>query len=157
MQRFLFVAFVIAACASDSGPGTNAGGSNGSGSGSGSGSASCAQSVIQPPTTAVCALATKTCIAACADTDEACPDNCFAMDPSADDCYECIDDAFLSCVNAAGCQADFDALECCAASCSDPDSDDCYTVTCAAQNTAYENCADTHGDNCDDAVCFKTM
>jgi hypothetical protein len=78
-------------------------------------------------------------------------------DPAADACGECLEDAFTACVNAAGCQAAYDALLCCSDTCTDPESDDCYTVTCATQNTAYDSCTETHEDACSDAICFKAQ
>src|SRR5262245_3352170 len=98
MQRLMYSAILfIAACAADGTGSTNEQG---------------AQEVVQAPTTAVCALATQTCLTACADTDDACPDNCMMADPAAEACSQCIDDAYTSCVNSAGCQAQYDALEC---------------------------------------------
>jgi hypothetical protein len=117
----------------------------------------CESEIVDAPTTAVCAKATQTCVAACMPDDDTCVDNCFAADPAADACLECTDDAITACVNAAGCQAEYDALNCCVNGCADPDSDQCYDVTCAAQSTAYGDCTTTKGAACTDAVCFKTM
>ena len=161
MQRFGYLALIaglLAGCAgsdpSRSVPpfGGSDGGSSGSGSGSGS-DPSCPTSIVAAPTTAVCAAATKTCLDAC--MDETCEDNCYAMDPMMDACAECTDDAFTACVNAAGCQAAYDALQCCVATCADPDSDACYTMTCATQSSAFDTCSDANGEACTVDVCFK--
>jgi hypothetical protein len=140
MRRLLYTVVFISACASDP-----------------TSSTECAQDVVQMPTTAVCAATTKTCLTGCAETDDTCWDNCFTADPAAESCSECIDDAYTACVNAAGCQADYDAMQCCINGCADPDSDDCYNTTCQQQVTAYDNCSSAKGDACDDAVCFKAM
>jgi hypothetical protein len=78
-------------------------------------------------------------------------------EPAAEACSECLEDSFTACVNAAGCQAQWDAMLCCTDTCADPDADDCYTVTCATQSAAYDSCTETHEDSCDDSICFKAM
>jgi hypothetical protein len=114
---------------------------------------SCPSTVIDAPTTSACAASTLTCLEACGDASpESCYENCITADANAEACGGCLEDAFLACANAAGCQAAFDAQECCAESCADPDSDECYTVTCAAETAAYDACVETK--DCDDAVCF---
>lgn len=117
--------------------------------------ASCPSTVVDAPAASACAKATQTCIAACPDEDETCVDNCFAAEPNAEACSECLDDAFVSCVNTAGCQAAFDAQECCIATCADPESDECFNTTCANEISAFESCAESK--TCDDAVCFAAM
>ena len=112
----------------------------------------CEPEVITPPTAPGCAAATATCVEACAD--DTCVDTCFAADPTPDVCQQCLEEAFLSCVNAAGCQSAFDTLMCCAEGCADPDAEECYTVTCAAQGSAFDTCTAAHEDACDDSVCF---
>jgi hypothetical protein len=129
-------------------------GTPGDGSVSGDAGAACESEVVSPPTAPGCAAATATCLAACAD--EACVDNCFAADPNPDGCSECLEQAYLACVNAAGCQAAFDALMCCAEGCADPDAEECYTVTCAAQGAAFDTCTEAHESGCDDSVCFAS-
>jgi hypothetical protein len=118
----------------------------------GDASGTCLPEVVSPPTAPGCAAATATCLAACAD--EACADNCFAADPNPDGCNECLEQAYLACVNAAGCQAAFDALMCCAEGCADPDAEECYTVTCAAPGATFDTCTEAHESGCDDSVCF---
>jgi hypothetical protein len=116
------------------------------------GGSSCETDVVPAPTAPACAAATKTCVDACAD--ETCVENCFATETEA--CFECVDDAFVSCVNAAGCQPEWDAFSCCIEGCADPEADACYDVTCASQGADYETCAEANGDACltADAVCF---
>jgi hypothetical protein len=112
----------------------------------------CESEVVPAPTAAGCAAATQTCLEAC--EDEACVDTCFAADPDPDGCGECLESAYVSCVNAAGCQEAYDALECCVDMCTDPESDECYTTTCATESTAYDTCTTAREDSCDDSVCY---
>jgi hypothetical protein len=143
MQRFLVsILVLVAACAGDSSSQSKA-------------NNNCAQDVVPMPATAVCAAATKTCLDACPETDENCPDNCMTADPDAESCSTCLGDAYTACVNTAGCQATYDALQCCVNGCADPDSDDCYTTTCQKESTAYDSCAEMHDGACSDTVCFK--
>lgn len=116
--------------------------------------AACATDIVPAPTTAACAAATGTCLDAC--TDATCFDTCLASDPGMGECALCLDDAFLSCANAAGCQAQWDALMCCIDTCADPSSEACFTTTCAAQASAYDACASTQEATCgaSGAVCF---
>ena len=154
MQRFIaLIAVCLVACGS---------GTSGSGGPTGMPDANnnppppqCESEIVPAPTMAVCAKATQTCVAAC--MDDTCIDNCYTADPAADACRGCVDDAITACVNAAGCQAEFDAVQCCALTCADPDSDACYTTTCATQTDAYDTCSSTKGAACTDAVCYKTM
>jgi hypothetical protein len=113
----------------------------------------CTPDVIDPPTTAECSAETDSCLEDC--DDEACDDACLAADPNPDDCADCVEDAYDACANAAGCQAAWDAYVCCTDGCADPDSDECETVTCAAETAAYDDCADAV-TSCDEAdlVCF---
>jgi hypothetical protein len=104
---------------------------------------------------AVCAAATKTCLDAC--VDDACVEACYMMDPAAEACGECVDDAYIACVNAAGCQAAWDDFMCCAEGCPDPEADACYTVTCKTQGDAFDACIELNDAACVDSVCFKTM
>ena len=120
-------------------------------------SAPCLPHVVAMPTAPACAKATDTCIKACMPDDDVCADACFTADPNADACSECSSNAYVACVNTAGCQAEYDALECCTEGCPDPDADACTTVTCATQSAAYDNCAGTHDTTCSDAICFATM
>jgi len=156
--QLVLIASLLAACAASNpappGGGPNTGGDPGSGSGSGS-DPGCPTSVVPAPTMAVCAATTKTCLAAC--MDDTCADNCYAMDPMPDACAECTDAAVTACINAAGCQAQYDALQCCVATCADPDADVCYTMTCATESNAYDACSDANGGSCTSDICFKTM
>lgn len=141
----LFGALLVA-CATDTStaPGTSTGSNP---------PLNCPSTVVAAPTAPACAKATQTCLAAC--QDETCFDNCFVADPNADACGECVEEAFFACVNTAGCQAAFDAQECCVAGCADPDSDECFTTTCATEAGAFEACAEEK--TCSDAVCFAPM
>jgi hypothetical protein len=93
-----------------------------------------------------------TCLDAC--TDDTCADNCFSSESEA--CFDCLDDAFVACANAAGCQAEWDALICCVDACGDDDS--CWESTCGAENTAYGACVTMH-ESCWESggVCFPAM
>jgi hypothetical protein len=143
--RYL-VLFVFAACATDDPTGSTPG------TPPGTPPANCPSTVVDAPAGASCAKATQTCMTACAEEDETCFDNCFAADPNAEACGECLESAYVSCANAAGCQAAYDAQECCVGTCADPDSDECYSTTCANEVAAYESC--TEDKECTDAVCF---
>lgn len=136
---------------SDGGPGAGDPGTGDPGTGDPGG---CGTDVIPAPTAAACAASTLSCLDAC--RDEACFDACLARDPDAAGCGGCMEQAFLSCVNAAGCQAQWDTLDCCVGTCADPGADACYTTTCATQSSAYDACIMVHGDSCADssAVCF---
>lgn len=116
---------------------------------------SCDPDIIVAPTSAGCAAATKTCIAAC-DTDE-CWENCLAADPDPDACGTCLDDGYLACANAAGCQAQWDALMCCFDRCPDPESEACET-SCSTEGAAYDTCIEPHDEACTqstDAICYR--
>ncbi len=114
----------------------------------------CTPDIVPTPAAAACAASTLTCIGAC--MDEACFNTCLSRDPDMAGCLGCMDDAYVACANAAGCQPQWDALNCCTDGCADPSSEACYTTTCAAENDAYGTCAGTHQDTCgsSDAVCF---
>jgi hypothetical protein len=115
----------------------------------------CESEVIDAPSSASCDAATLTCFDGCGDEDEACFDDCLAADSGGEDCSDCLDDAYLSCANDAGCQPEFDAIVCCSYSCADADADECYTDTCAGESNAYESCLEGHEQCYDaDAVCF---
>jgi len=135
--------------------GALAAGDSGAGSGPvGDPTTGCATDIVATPSGGACAAATRSCIDAC--TDAACFETCIARDPGMGDCLDCLDDAYISCANAAGCQSQWDALTCCVDGCADPGSEACYTTTCATQGTAYETCALSHEDTCatSDMVCF---
>lgn len=152
LRYFVLIStFVVVACTpGSSGPGNS---NNNGAVGVDAGAGNCPQTIVTAPTMPACAKATQTCVTAC--MDETCADNCFAMEPKVEECLECIDVAYTACVTAAGCQAEYDAVQCCVAGCADPDADDCYNVTCAAQNTAYDTCTSAKGEACDDAICFS--
>jgi hypothetical protein len=116
----------------------------------------CESEVIPPPTTAACAAATSTCMEACAD--EACYESCLAADPAPDACGLCLEDGFLACANAAGCQTAFDAAMCCYEQCADPESAAC-DQSCSADWSAYEACVEPHDETCStqvESVCFSS-
>ncbi|MGE0790881.1 MAG: hypothetical protein AB7S26_34725 [Sandaracinaceae bacterium] len=115
------------------------------------GSSSCTPDIIPAPTTAVCAASTLTCLEGC--TDDATCEACITADPMGDACGQCLEDSFLSCVNAAGCQTQWDAMLCCYDSCADPESAECDT-TCASSSMAFDTCAEASSASCDDSICF---
>jgi hypothetical protein len=119
---------------------------------------SCESEVIDPPFAPVCAAATRTCLEGCKESeDDTCMDACMAADPMPDACGECLEDAYLACANAAGCQTQFDEMMCCIEGCADPEAEACYTTTCGAESAAYDGCIEAHDDACSgmaDTACF---
>jgi hypothetical protein len=117
----------------------------------------CEVETVTAPTGPSCAASTKTCIDACGD-DDACYDNCINADAGADACSECLDSAYMACVNAAGCQQASDTLSTCACACPDPEADSCYDLTCGPENSALDRCIEDNGAGCADAdqICFGT-
>ena len=115
----------------------------------------CEPERIVAPTSPACAASTRTCLEAC--QDDACVDGCFAAEPDPDACFECLDSAYLSCANDAGCQAQWDDLDCCIQGCADPASDECFTSTCATEVDGYDACLVTK-DACfsSEDVCFRS-
>jgi hypothetical protein len=114
----------------------------------------CTSDIVDSPTAPACVAATKTCIDACTTDD--CPDNCLAMDPDPDNCGACLEDGWIACANAAGCQAEWDVMICCYEGCADPESAACET-TCTPESNAYEACAEAHDETCaasTDAICY---
>jgi hypothetical protein len=114
----------------------------GGGDDAGAGTGECEAEIVDPPAGGSCAAATQTCVQTC--KDETCYEMCLAMDPMPDECGGCLDDAFVACANAA-CQAQWDAMIC------------CFDAggTCAAEESAYDACADDQEACFDaDAVCF---
>ncbi|MDQ3031114.1 MAG: hypothetical protein M3Y87_01760 [Myxococcota bacterium] len=67
--------------------------------------------VVAPYEGVGCSAATRACIAACPMTDPTCPDECIAREA---ECSVCVNQTFVSCANALGCQDAWDAYACCA-------------------------------------------
>ena len=164
IRPFLFLtAFALAACTAGGAPGdddfTDPGddGDDGDDGGDdGPDPTECESEVIPPPTTAACAAATSACIEAC--EDDACFETCLAGDPDPDGCGLCLEDGYLACANAAGCQTAFDAAMCCYEQCADPESAAC-DQSCSGEWSAYETCTAPHDETCStqvDTVCFSS-
>ena len=114
----------------------------------------CVPEVIEAPTAVACARATKTCLAGC-ETDE-CYETCLANDPQGEECGTCLEDGYIACVNAMGCQPQWDASSCCYARCPDPESAACET-SCSTEDAAYDTCLEAYDEACTtstDAICF---
>lgn len=121
------------------------------------GAGECEPELIEMPTEPACSGATKACFDGCEDVeDDTCADDCLAADPDEEGCSNCLDDGFLSCANALGCQPEWDALLCCFDACADPDSPACES-SCAGPSEDYELCLAPHDEECTqavDSVCF---
>ena len=165
MGASLFIfAFLIAACGADAGSDDDAVGGGGVDAGSDSGDddddddtgggADCVPEIVEMPTAAACVAATNTCLEHC--EDDACYDSCLGADPDPDGCGTCIDDAYVSCGNQMGCQADWDALICCYDGCPDEESEECAT-SCAVEEGTYETCLEAYDGPCFEgtAICFQ--
>ena len=114
----------------------------------------CEPDVIPAPTGQACAAATRTCVDAC--TTDACWESCLTADPDPENCAICLEDGYLACANAAGCQAEWDAVICCYDGCADPEAPECET-TCATSANAYDACIEPFDEMCaemTDATCF---
>jgi hypothetical protein len=148
MRRPILVAIASLAVAACMTGGTGDDGDDGDDGGA------CEPERIVAPTAPACAASTRTCLEGCQDA--ACADACFAAEPDQDACFECLDSAFLACANAAGCQTQWDAVDCCIQGCPDPEADECYTSTCATEGAAYDACLATK-DACfsSEDVCFR--
>src|SRR5688500_5526167 len=78
------------------------------GTGGSTGESDCVPEVVEMPTAAACAAATRTCIDSC--EDDACYDTCLSADSDPEGCRICIDDAYIACGNQMGCQVEWDEL-----------------------------------------------
>jgi hypothetical protein len=131
---------------------TDPGGDDGGGD---DGGGNCEPDIVPAPAGQACAAATRTCMDAC--QDDACYDACLTADPDAENCGTCLEDGYIACVNAAGCQPEWDAVICCFDGCADPESAACETE-CTPENTAYEGCIETYDEGCfemTNTTCFQ--
>ncbi|MDH5493675.1 MAG: hypothetical protein OEY14_17105 [Myxococcales bacterium] len=96
----------------------------------GSWTGSCRFDLVDLITTPYCASATTTCVGSCADSP--CIEACLSDDPSPD-CAACVNINLISCLNANGCQGDWDCISSCG-------EDMCTGMT----GTAYQTCLDTY-------------
>jgi hypothetical protein len=164
LARTIFLATMFAVGCAGGGGGDDSGGDDGGftgddtggddGGGDDGGGGGCTADVLEMPTAAACATSTQNCMEEC--EDDACFETCMSSDPDPEGCGTCLEDGWLACVNAAGCQPEWDAMSCCYDGCDDPDSAACETE-CSLEDTAYENCAVAYEETCAeqvDGVCF---
>jgi len=113
-----------------------------------SGTGTCALDILPAFSGTACSASTTSCTDAC--TDGTCISNCLDAD-SNPDCAGCANQNILSCLNANGCQAQWN----CYAQCfTDQGCDvagaptDCVSTRCGAPQDAYDTCTDgvTTGD-----------